>query len=246
MRRADRLFAIIQALRGGRLRTAGWLAERLEVSRRTIYRDIADLQAHGTPIEGERGIGYILRNDYFMPPLALSAAEQEALRWGAALAVAHGDEVLAGAAREAMVKLGVRPAGVPFFFSGQDGQAKGAALREAREAIAKSLRLQITYHDAGSAESIRTLRPLSLEHWGRIWTLTGWCETRQDFRVFRVDRIQACRSGAYFKPEEGKRLEDYLYILSQQKLAQQDSAVCETQFSLKCNLKDYGEYPAQD
>ncbi len=105
MRRADRLFAIIQALRGGRVRRAEDIAAALEVSVRTVYRDLADLQAHGVPIDGERGVGYLLRDGYFLPPLALDAVEWDALRWGIAYVEAHGDLALAVAARTVGVKL---------------------------------------------------------------------------------------------------------------------------------------------
>jgi predicted DNA-binding transcriptional regulator YafY len=212
MRRADRLFALLQMLRGGRLRTAEWLAERLEVSSRTIYRDIADLQAHGAPVDGERGVGYLLRDDFFLPPLALTALEHEALRWGVALAAAHGDEALAIAAREVLFKLGVDRA--PFHAPPSLPKTQRETLRLAREALAGSRRLSITYRDQEDVESIRVVRPLSLEHWGKVWTLTSWCELRHDFRVFRIDRIRASTAGAPFKQERGKRIEDYLALLA--------------------------------
>jgi predicted DNA-binding transcriptional regulator YafY len=211
MRRADRLFAIIQALRGGRLRTAEWLAEKLEVSPRTIYRDIADLQANGAPIDGERGVGYLLRDEFFLPPLALTSLEHDALRWGVALAAAHGDEALAGAAQELLVKLGVD--GAPFHAPPSLTKAQRATLKTAREALAQSRRLTIGYCDDAGEATVRTLRPLSLEHWGKVWTLTAWCEKRGDFRVFRIDRITGCEPGEPFRPEPGKQIGDYLASL---------------------------------
>lgn len=211
MRRADRLFAIIQALRGGRLRTAEWLAERLEVSTRTIYRDIADLQANGAPIDGERGIGYLLRDEFFLPPLALTAAEHEALRWGVALVAAHGDDALAVAARELLVKLGADRA--PFHAPPSLTKAQRETLKTVREALAQARRLAITYHVNADAATSRTVRPLSLEHWGKVWTLTAWCELREDFRVFRVDRIDTCEPGKPFRAEKGKQIGDYLAAL---------------------------------
>lgn len=211
MRRADRLFAIIQALRGGRLRTADWLAEKLEVSNRTIYRDIADLQANGTPIDGERGVGYLLRDEFFLPPLALTAIEHEALRWGVALAAAHGDEALAGAAQDVLIKLSVDRA--PFHAPPSLTKLQRRILKEVREALAQSLRMEIAYRDHNETQTVRTLRPLSLEHWGKVWTLTAWCELRNDFRVFRIDRIKASRPLASFRLEYGKRISDYLDLL---------------------------------
>ena len=212
MRRADRLFAIIQALRGGSLRTADWLAERLEVSARTIYRDIADLQAHGAPIEGERGVGYLLRDAFFLPPLALTAKEHEALRWGVALAAAHGDEALAEAAQSLLAKLGVDAA--PFHAPASMNTAHRAVLKQVREALAAERRIAITYRDLSGVESHRVVRPLGLEHWGKTWTVTAWCELRDAFRVFRIDRVTACASGRPFRPERGKRMKDYLAMIA--------------------------------
>jgi predicted DNA-binding transcriptional regulator YafY len=208
MRRADRLFAIIQELRGGRLRTANWLAERLEVSPRTIYRDITDLQSHGTPIDGERGVGYLLRDDFFLPPLALTRIEHEALRWGVALSVAHGDDALATAAQSLLSKLGVTHA--PFYSPPSLSHAQRKAFECAREALARSQQLLIEYRDNKNHITVRNVRPLSLEHWGKIWTLTGWCELRGDFRVFRIDRITTSTLGGPFRPERGQSIDDYL------------------------------------
>jgi predicted DNA-binding transcriptional regulator YafY len=208
MRRADRLFAIIQALRGGRLRTAQWLADRLEVSIRTVYRDVADLQANGAPIDGERGVGYVLRDEFFLPPLALTSAEQEALRWGVALVAAHGDDTLASAARELLAKLGAERA--PFNAPQSLTKAQRETLKSVREALTQSRRLKIAYSLDPRSATRRTVRPLSLEHWGKVWTLTAWCELRDDFRVFRVDRIIECEPGKPFRPERGKRISDYL------------------------------------
>ena len=217
MRRADRLFAIIQALRGGRLRTAEWLAGQMEVSARTIYRDLADLQANGAPIDGERGLGYLLRDEFFLPPLALTAAEHEALRWGVALVAAHGDEGLAEAARDLLAKLGVERA--PFHAPPSLTRAQRDMLRTAREALAQSRRLEIAYRDNAEALTVRTVRPLGLEHWGKVWTLTAWCELRKDFRVFRIDRITRSALGAAFRPERGKQMADYLAALRGSKQA---------------------------
>lgn len=210
MRRADRLFALIQTLRGGRLRTAEWLGEKLEVSPRTIYRDIADLQAQGAPIDGERGVGYLLRDDYFIPALALSALEMEALRWGVGLAAAHADEALANAAREVLTKLNVTSRPTPLFSGSKLTKAQREILQCAREAVAGSIRLEIRYLDLAHVCSTRFVHPLSLEHWGAVWTLTSWCELRNDFRVFRVDRIEQCKQLNHFTSTPSQRIEDYL------------------------------------
>ena len=223
MRRADRLFAIVQALRGGRLRTAEALAARLEVSARTVYRDLADLQARGVPIDGERGVGYVLRDGYFLPPLSLSKLELEALHWGVAFVCAHGDEALADASRELKVKLesalttnAINPSGAAF--GGRLNKAQRAMLRIAREATNERMKLSLGYFDEKGAGTQRIVRPLELEHWGAVWTLTAWCELREDFRVFRIDRLRACQIQAEsFRPERGKRIEDYLATLSRKK-----------------------------
>jgi predicted DNA-binding transcriptional regulator YafY len=211
MRRADRLFAIIQALRGGRLRTSEWLAEQLEVSSRTIYRDIAGLQANGVPIDGERGIGYLLRAGFFLPPLALTMLEHEALRWGVALVATHGDDALASAGRELLAKLDI--AGAPLYAPPSLTTAQRNTLKVVREALAQSRRLKTSYLNGDEMATLRTLRPLSLEHWGKVWTLTAWCELREGFRVFRVDRIVDCGLGETFRPARGKQIQDYLASL---------------------------------
>lgn len=193
------------------MRTSDWLAERLEVSTRTIYRDIADLQANGAPIDGERGLGYLLRDELFLPPLALTAHEHEALRWGVALVAAHGDEVLADAAQELLAKLGVARA--PFHAPPSLTRVQRETLKTVREALSQSLRLKIAYCDDAEMTTVRTLRPLSMEHWGKVWTLTAWCELREGFRMFRIDRITDCERGQPFHPEGGKQIGDYLASL---------------------------------
>lgn len=216
MRRADRLFAIIQALRGGRLRTADDLGRQLEVSMRTIYRDIADLQGQGVPIDGERGVGYLLRDSYFLPPLALTRTEMEALQWGVSFVVTHGDDELADAARELKIKLESAQAG---FASIVGGLTRGArmtkaqrdTLQVARNAIAGRRKLGLAYQDAAGAQTVRTVRPLELQHWGTNWTLATWCELRTDFRTFRIDRLSECApTGETFRPEKGRDLAAYL------------------------------------
>ena len=218
MRRADRLFEILQLLGGGRLRTAKDLAQRLEVSTRTIWRDVSDLQAQGVPIDGARGAGYLLRETFFLPPLALKVTEMEALSWGVQFIETYGDELLAEAARELRIKIhSVSPEGrvnrqttMSAFASTHSRSAK-AVLRCAREAIVQRNKLRFVYRNLRDHDSERTVRPLSLEFWGNVWTLTAWCELREDFRVFRCDRIEGCRVLTdRFKVESGKRLEDFV------------------------------------
>lgn len=218
MRRADRLFEILQRLRGGRLRTARALAEALEVSTRTIWRDIAELQAQGVPIEGERGVGYLLRDTFFLPPLALTQQEAEALSWGVQLVEGLGDEALAQAARELAVKIAaVSPEGRSTdlqglkVFAAPNARAAKGLLAVIRQSVREKHKLAIHYRDAQGQQSTRIVRPLSLEFWGHVWTLTTWCELRGDFRVFRCDRLDSCQAlPDRFRDEAGKRFADFL------------------------------------
>ncbi len=218
MRRADRLFQIVQFLRGGRLVTAQALAERLEVSKRTIYRDIADLQSTGVPIDGEAGVGYVMEAGYDLPPLMFTEDEITALVAGARLIRAFGGADMARAAEEALVKIG---AVLP-----EDARARAARVQvhaigwrvsdDLRDridrldgAVDRSVRLSFEYTDQNGAATRRTVRPLGLWFWGAVWTLVAWCELREDFRMFRLDRMDALAEGASFKPERGKRLQDF-------------------------------------
>ncbi|MDO8249306.1 MAG: YafY family protein [Rhodoferax sp.] len=166
MRRADRLFQIVQLIRGRRLTTAAHLAQRREVSERTVYRDVADLQYQGVPIEGEAGVGYRLGAGFELPPL-----------------------------------MGLAP-------------AVQITLQTLREAVQARRKLRVDYRDASEQLTQRTLRPLGCFYWGKVWTLAAWCESRCDFRSFRLDRIDSVRlaegAGAQFRDEPGKTLADYL------------------------------------
>lgn len=220
MRRADRLFEIIQRLRGGRLVTAQRLAEHLEVSVRTVYRDIRDLQTSGVPIDGAAGVGYLLRPGYHLPPLMFMPAEIEALIVGARMVEAWAGRSLAAAASEALVKIGavvpsdrMRAAeAVPIFAHGfQVQEAERQNLDDFAGAIDERLKVRFAYRDAGGDDTERTVWPLALHFWGKVWTLAAWCELRDDFRVFRVDRAEAVNLGDdRFPRVEGRTLEDYL------------------------------------
>ena len=221
MRRADRLFRIIQLLRGrGRARTARWLAEQLEVSERTVYRDVRDLIASGTPIEGEAGVGYTLRH-YDLPPLMFDADEIEALALGARGVQAFGDPALAQAAAsvvskvEAVLPARLRPrlgSAALFAPRGGDVVRRGVApLLVVRAALGARQKLRLRYRKQDGAESDRLVRPLGAFFWGWNWTLTAWCELRSDFRNFRLDRIVSVDpTQETFDDEEGRSLRDYL------------------------------------
>ena len=219
MRRADRLFALVQLIRGRRLSTAAFLAGRLEVSPRTVYRDVADLQHQGVPIEGEAGVGYRMRAGFDLPPLMFSRAEAQALVAAVRLALPRLDDGLGPAAETALSKiLGVLPAAtrleaerLPVFAPAQVGtdaatRDRLATLRLATEAHRL---LQLDYLDLNDRASHRTVRPLGCFFWGQVWTLAAWCESREDFRSFRVDRIAALLVlDQTFRDEPGRGLAD--------------------------------------
>lgn len=220
MRRGDRLFALIQVLRGGRVHTAESIAQTLEVSARTVYRDIADLQANQVPIDGERGIGFILREGYFLPPLHLTPLEHEALAWGVSFVASLGDEALSAAAKvlqsklNSASKLPTKSSNAPLVFSQSVDKTDPKRLQIVREALAEHRVLAIDYRDKDEQRTQRRVRPLSLEFWGHVWTLTGWCETRDDFRVFRIDRVITIEKLVdQFRDEPGKMLQDVLVLI---------------------------------
>jgi len=223
VRRADRLFRIVQMLRGGRLKTAAALAERLQVSERTIYRDVRDLQLAGQPIEGEAGVGYTLRREFDLPPLMFTEEEVTALVLGARLVRAWGGARSAEAAVAALARIeAVLPAELcerlgsialyaPEFQMHPAHRVLLDALHDACTAkIVVTFRYTRLADDATKAEQ-RTVWPLALAFWSGVWTLAAWCETRKDFRTFRVDRIDAfLKMDRGFAAKKGQRLEDYL------------------------------------
>ncbi|EAQ03821.1 transcriptional regulator(repressor protein) [Pseudooceanicola batsensis HTCC2597] len=219
MRRADRLFQIVQFLRGGRLVTAAQLAAKLEVSERTIYRDIADLIGSGVPVEGEAGVGYVMRGGYDLPPLMFSQDEIVALVAGARLIRAWGGLSMAAAAEEALVKINsVLPAPArdrservqihAFPFS-QMSDVVRDRLDRIEAAIHARARLIVHYAKESGVAEDRCLRPLGLYFWGKVWTLVAWCELREDFRSFRVDRMTRMEVGDPFREERDKSLKAY-------------------------------------
>ena len=223
MRRADRLFQIVQLIRGRRLTTAAHLAQRLEVSLRTVYRDVADLQHQGVPIEGEAGVGYRLGAGFELPPLMFSHDEARALVASVRMAQVWQDPALAQAAEVALGKiLSVLPTAArvaaqamavyapPFGLE----PAVQATLQTLREAVQAHRKLQVRYRDASDQVSQRTLRPVGCFYWGKVWTLAAWCERRHDFRSFRLDRMERVQlvdgPAGQFHDESGKTLADYL------------------------------------
>lgn len=220
MRRADRLFQIVQLIRGRRLTTAKWLAQRLEISERTVYRDVADLQYQGVPIEGEAGVGYRLGQGFDLPPLIFTPQEAQALVVMTRVAQQWLDPALARASESALSRvLSVLPAEQRHaaqhtpVYSPPWGltAAQQPRLQLWREATQSAHKLALTYSDAQDRSSERTVWPLGSFFWGAVWTLVAWCEKRQDFRSFRLDRVRTLRlSEARFVLHEGQRLVDYL------------------------------------
>ncbi|HTB45911.1 MAG TPA: YafY family protein [Acetobacteraceae bacterium] len=201
MRPSDRLFDIIQRLRTARSpMTAAAIAAELEVTPRTIYRDIATLQASRIPIEGAAGVGYVLRRGYDLPPLMFTADEVEAVVVGMRLLRRTRDPGLQQAADSVLSKLAaVLPEALrgsldtpPFHVSEGDAREPGAiSLAELRVAIREANKLRITYRDLGGTASERVIRPVALEYYVEVTLICAWCELRNDYRHFRADRIEA-------------------------------------------------------
>lgn len=220
MRRADRLFEIIQFMRRKELVRARDLSEALEVSERTIYRDIQDLITSGVPIEGEAGVGYVLKAGFDLPPLMFNEQEIEALVLGARIVESWADAQLAEAASNVIAKI---EAVIPERLRGYMANTALVApphhymepvsfdLAELRRALRSQLKVHFRYRNALAEGSERTVRPLCLAYFGPVWLLSAWCELREDFRTFRLDRIDGFEVRAdRFRHESGKTLHDFL------------------------------------
>ncbi len=214
MRRNDRLFQLLRILRDGRLHRSADLARTLGVSARTIWRDMATLADRGLPVTGERGIGYVLRDPVTLPPMVLTKDEFEVLRLGLSLVGGAADPVLARAAAGLRAKIAaVSPADAgdtgsdTFVFSSAEAARAAPHLGLIRRAVREHLTLALSYRGATAAR----VRPLHLDYWGRVWTLTCWNDYKNDFSVFRVDLVTSlAHDGGAFLPEPGKTVEDYL------------------------------------
>ncbi len=201
MRRSDRLFDIIQRLRTARgPTTAAALAEELEVTLRTVYRDVATLQARRIPIEGAPGIGYLLRRGFDLPPLMFTLEEIEAIAVGARLVARTGDSSLQDAAESVLSKIAVvlpealraRLTAAPFFVSTSGAPVPGSIdLATVRQAIRDEHKLRIGYIDEKGARTQRTIWPIAVAYYVQATLIGAWCELRQDYRHFRADRIVA-------------------------------------------------------
>ncbi len=199
MSRAERLLQLIQVLRRHRYPVSGAaLAQEVGVSLRTLYRDIASLQAQGARIEGEAGVGYVLRPGYLLPPLMFSEEEIDALVLGTRWVADRADASLAGAARDALAKIAsVLPlelrhgldTSALLIGPGEPISAGDQELATIRAAIRAEHKLDIRYNDAKGKASARTIWPFAVGFFERIRVVVAWCELRKDIRHFRTDRI---------------------------------------------------------
>ena len=219
MRRADRLFEIVQILRRKRRTRAADLASHLGVSERTIYRDISDMIARGVPIEGEAGVGYIMRPGFDLPPLMFNENEIEALLIGARIAQSWADPEMAAAAT-AVDKIGaVSPEPIrkqldlvrlwaPVPHSREPASTDQAALRRA---VRRQQKVKFVYRDMREKSTERLVWPLITAFYGTYWYLAAWCEDRNGFRVFRLDRMSNLMVlDTRFEREPGRTAEDFL------------------------------------
>jgi predicted DNA-binding transcriptional regulator YafY len=206
-------------LQEGKVRTAKYLAEKLEVSERTIYRDIGDLIGSGIPIDGEAGVGYLLRDEYRLPPLMFNSDELKALALGALMVQAWSDRELASVTKTAIRKIeSILPEKlrkeieleqivVPGF---QMAETTSNNLTAIRHAIDEKMKLDLTYDSLKGEQTQRTVWPFLLYFWGNKWTLGAWCELRQGFRSFRVDLIANSVVAEQFPEDPGRSLQAYV------------------------------------
>jgi predicted DNA-binding transcriptional regulator YafY len=220
MRRSDRLFDIIQQLRtASQPTTAATLAAALEVTVRTVYRDVATLQARRVPIEGAPGIGYVLRKSFDLPPLNFTIDEIEAIAVGARMVHRLKDPTLQEAARSVLAKVTVavperlRPhiADAPIYVSpGMTAEAQGADLAEVRAAIRDSRKLYIAYADEQGRRTNRTIWPIAMAYYVDVTLVGAWCELRADYRNFRVERIASSRVlDEHFDQDNGRLFREW-------------------------------------
>ena len=224
MRRADRLFEIIQYLRSRQLTTALWLSEKLEVSERTIYRDIQDLISSGVPIDSAAGVGYILRKEYDLPPLMFDADEITSLVIGIKMAMALGGNV-AKSAEDALSKINhVIPKTLKHKIDDMqiytptlyESDLLGDRITALNLAIQNRHPVEMDYQRLNDTEIVkRIVYPLGIFFWSTKWTLVAWCKLREDFRHFRIDQIQGLTVlEEQFTLDESQRLQTFLKLVT--------------------------------
>lgn len=220
MRRGDRLFQIVQLLRTHKSITAQQMAQRLDVSERTIYRDMQDLSLSSVPIISATGVGYSIDAAYSLPPITFNEDELEALLLGARMVRSWSDRKMAAEATRVIEKIEcILPENlkhalqcqeilVPAFHIFSD---VAEILPDIRSAIKIHRKIKLKYKRADGEISERIIWPLGLFFWGKVWTLVGWCEMRNDYRQFRIDRIEQYKtSDELFKAGESQTLNNYL------------------------------------
>ncbi len=216
MPRQNRLFEIMQLMRDGQTHRAEDIASRMGVTPRTVYRDMDTLAASGVPVSGARGVGYRLADVISLPPLTLTDVEFEALNLGLAIAGEVADAALKSAALSLAEKIdAVLPERITaeaeawkFAVYPFADTARGIRhIATLRAAIKARQKLRLTYTAQSGTVTTRRVRPLMMEHLGRIWLLTAWCELRSDFRTFRLDLIESAEAlPELFTDEAGKSL----------------------------------------
>jgi len=210
----------VQHLRARRLTTAAQLSDWLEVSQRTVYRDIRDLSLSGVPVQGEAGVGYRIDRAYDLTPLMFTPDEVEAVVVGLRMAEAFAGPSLRSAARMALDKVALalpqqRRAEIerPQLFAPTFhlDPALGERVEMVRQAIAVRRKLEVSYRDKKEQQSRRVLRPLGLYFWGNGWSVAAWCESRQDFRSFWLHKMSSCTPlESTFEMEQDKSLAEFL------------------------------------
>lgn len=209
MARSVRMFEIIQLLRNAQAPvTAQTIAAELEVTVRTIYRDIASLQASHVPIEGEAGIGYVMRKGFDLPPVNLDIEEAEAITVGLAMIARTGDKGLKRAARRASEKLAEATQMSRTLFASTWGSEEPSHvdLSRIRQAIRDEQKLKITYTNGAGLRSSRVIRPFAIAYHSEVNILAAWCELREDFRNFRPDRFSSYHLLPEHFPGQGNKL----------------------------------------
>ena len=221
MRRADRLIKIVHYLRRMRRAvTARQIAEHFEVCQRTVYRDIQDLMNSGVPIVGEAGVGYLIDKKYHLPPVMFDFDELEAIALGINMVRTWTDEKFSKVAENALEKIQA-VLSEPLLnemqqlttYSAESGDKIPweVSFSDIRECIRSRRKIKFHYTDLNDKTSDRTIRPLSLVFFGPVWLVLGWCETREDFRNFRLDRMaELAIPGTTFKDEKDKTIKAYV------------------------------------
>ena len=221
MRRADRLMKVVHFLRQRRqVVTAKRIAEEFDICTRTVYRDIQDLIGSGVPISGEAGVGYMIDKEYYLPPITFDADELEAIALGISMVRQWTDEKFAAKGNSAFEKI---QAALPAKLQGELEQITTYSISthpllpwtvsysDLRECIRARRKIRIEYSDQAERKTSRTLRPLALIFASPVWMLASWCEKRNDFRHFRLDRIRSLQFGEeIFDDDPDKNLEAYM------------------------------------